>query len=87
MELSLVDYAIWWVSSDPVHMGIVAGVVAAVFVVIGLVAAAVSRGRRRNEQFTIAVGERRAAAAAPSPQRLKPPTEKGAQKKGGKHFK
>ena len=87
MELSLVDYALWWVTSDPVHMGIVAGVVTVVFVVIGLVAAAVGRGRRRNEQFTIAVGERRAVAAAPSPQRLKPPTEKVAQKKGGKHFK
>lgn len=87
MELSLVDYAIWWVSSDPVHMGIVAGVVAAVFVVIGLVAAAASRRRRRREQFTIAVGERRAMAATPSPQRLKPPADKGAQKRGGKHFK
>ena len=81
MELSLVDYAVWWASSDPVHMGIVAGVVAAVFVVIGLVAAAASR-RRRRDQFTIAVGERRTIAPGPGGQRLKPPSAKS-----GKHFK
>lgn len=82
MELSLVDYALWWVTSDPVHMGIVAGVVVAVFVVIGLVSAAAGRRRRRRDQFTIAVGERRTIAPGPGGQRLKPPSAKS-----GKHFK
>lgn len=82
MELSLVDYALWWVTSDPVHMGIVAGVVVAVFVVTGLVSAAAGRRRRRRDQFTIAVGERRTIAPGPGGQRLKPPSAKS-----GKHFK
>ena len=82
MELSLVDYALWWVTSDPVHMGIVAGVVVAVFVVIGLVSAAAGRRRRRRDQFTVAVGERRTIAPGPGGQRLKPPSAKS-----GKHFK
>ena len=50
MELSLVDYAIWWLSSDPTHAAIAASAFAAVMVVVGLVAGISSRRRRRERE-------------------------------------
>lgn len=48
MELSILDFVIWWVTSDPVHMGIVAGGAAAFFVLVGTIAALASRARRKD---------------------------------------
>lgn len=48
MELSVPDYALWWVTSDPRHTAMVAGAAAGVLVVAGVVIALVVRARRRR---------------------------------------
>ena len=62
MGLSIPDFVIWWVTSDPVHMGVVAGGAAAFFVLVGTVAALASRARRKDRdaaQVTVAPGHGR----------------------------
>ncbi len=48
MELSVPDYALWWVTSDPRHTAMVAGAAAGVLAVAGVVIALVVRARRRR---------------------------------------
>lgn len=47
MELSVPDYVVWWLTSDPVHMLGAAGVVVLLVVIVGMVATRGSRRRRR----------------------------------------
>lgn len=81
MELSIPDFAIWWVTSDPVHMGIVAGGVAVLFVLVGTIAALASRTRRKDRdaaQVTIEPGV---------PGHVPSHAAGGAEPKHGKHAK
>ena len=48
MELSVPDYALWWVTSDPRHTAMVVGAAAGVLVVASVVIALVVRARRRR---------------------------------------
>ena len=79
MALSIPDFAIWWLTSDPVHTVLAVVIVAAVCVVIGLAAGASSRARRRRRRATSSP-HRRAVARSVQPSRLRPPA-----KKKGKH--
>ena len=79
MALSIPDFAIWWLTSDPVHTVLAVVVVVAVCMVIGLVAGVSSRSRKSRRQAA-ASPHRRAVARSVQPTRLKPPA-----KKKGKH--
>ena len=47
MRLNIPSFAIWWVTSEPLHMGIVAGGFALILVLMGLISWHSARARRR----------------------------------------
>lgn len=80
MALSIPSYLVWWITSDPVHTVLAVVGVVAVLVVVGLIASAPSRSRRRRSKATSSP-QRRAVARSVEPTRLKTPA-----KAKGKHI-
>ena len=80
MALSIPSYLVWWLTSDPVHTLLAVVGVVAVLVVVGLIASAPSRSRRRRSKATSSP-QRRAVARSVEPKRLKTPA-----KAKGKHI-
>lgn len=62
MRLSIPDFVLWWVTSSPLHMGVVAGVAVAVFVIVGVAASHSSRRRRRARAAAARRGTSRPAS-------------------------
>ena len=76
MALSIPDFVIWWLTSDPIHTVLAVIAIVAVLVAIGLLASASSRSRKRRRRRQMASSpQRRPVARSVESSRLAPPAK------------